>query len=205
MPRTRFPGRQRGFTFVEVLVAVGVFAVVSTISYATLSQYLQVREGVSEANSELGDLQRAFSLLERDLRFMVDRPVRDGYGDPEAAWLSAGDALDGELFRFTVSEPDFTVQGGTRLARVGWRLVDGDLYRDGWLVLDRVQDSEPASRLVLRGVRDLAFTTYRWDDREGLQQRFDADTAGLPYALELIVSLDDDRTFRRVFDLANGS
>ena len=197
--------RQRGFTFIEVLVAVGVFAVVSSISYATLSQYLRVREGVSQSNLDLRQLQRTFSLLERDLRFMVDRPVRDGFGDPEPAWLVNGDSLDGELFRMTVSEPDFSVQGGTRLTRVAWRLVDGDLYRDAWSVLDRVQDSEPASRLVLRGVSDIGVLTYSWDRTQGVQQRFDGDSAGIPYAVELTVAMDDDRTFRRLFDLANGA
>ena len=87
--------RQRGFTFIEVLVAVGVFAVVSSISYATLSQYLKVREGVSASNLELRQLQRTFSLLDRDLRFIVNRPVRDGFGDPEPAWLANGNSLDG--------------------------------------------------------------------------------------------------------------
>ena len=196
---------QRGFTFIEVLVAVGVFSVVSSISYATLSQYLRVREGVSQSAEDLRRLQRTFSLLERDLRFMVDRSVRDGYGDPEPAWVVSGDGLDGELFRLTVSEPDFSLQGGTRLTRVAWRLVNGDLYRDAWFVLDRVQDSETASRLVLRGVRDVALLTYSWDREQGVQQRLDGNASGIPYAVELSVSLDDDREFRRLFDLANGA
>jgi general secretion pathway protein J len=204
MKRPRIP-RQRGFTFIEVLVAVGVFAVVSSISYATLSQYLKVREGVSASNLELRQLQRAFSLLDRDLRFLVNRPVRDGFGDPEPAWLANGNSVDGELFRMTVSEPDFSVQGGTRLSRVAWRLVDGDLYRDTWLVLDRVQDSEPVSRLILRGIRDIALQTYAWDQIQGVQQRFDDAAAGVPYAVEFTLSTDDDKTFRRLFDLANGA
>lgn len=202
-PRTPF--KQRGFTFIEVLVAVGVFAVVSTICFATASQYLDVREAIADTQRDLRGLQRAFTMMERDLRFMVDRPVRDGYGDREAAWLPGDGSVSGELFRITVSEPDIAVPGGTRLTRVAWRVSDGDLYRDNWLVLDQVQDSEPFSRLMLRGVDDIAFQTYSWDDTLGVQQRYDADADGLPYGLEINIVLGDDRRFRKVFDLANGT
>ena len=188
-----------------MLVAVGVFAVVSTICFATANQYLGIREAVEESQRDLRNLQRAFTLLERDLRFMVDRPVRDGYGDTEAAWLPGDGDISGELFRMTVSEPDTSVLGNTRLTRVAWRLVDGDLYRDSWLVLDQVQDSEPFSRLMLRDISELSMQTFSWDDILGVQQRYDVDAEGLPYALELNVTLDDSRQFRKVFDLANGT
>lgn len=197
--------QQHGFTFIEVLVAVGIFAVVSTICFATASQYLTVREAIDENQRDLRNLQRAFTMMERDLRFMVDRPVRDGYGDVEASWLPGDGSISGELFRLTVSEPDASVLGNTRLTRVAWRMVDGDLYRDNWLVLDQVQDSEPFSRLMLRNVSDVAFQTFSWDDQLGVQQSLDAAAQGLPYALEVNLILDDDRKYRKVFDLANGS
>ena len=72
---------QKGFTFIEVMVAVAIFGVISSICFAALSQYLKVREGIERSNREIQQLQRAFSLMERDLRFLVNRPVRDEYGD----------------------------------------------------------------------------------------------------------------------------
>lgn len=196
---------QNGFTFIEVMVSVGVFAVIATICYATLSQYLKVREGLEVNHRELQLIQRTFTLLERDLRYMVNRPVRAEYGDSEAAFLSEIGAIEGELFRITVSEPDVEVPGNTSLRRIAWRLVDGVLYRDSWLVLDRVQDSEPQSRLVLRGISRVDILHYQWTDELGVQQLFELEPNVMPYATELLITLDGDKNYRRVFDLANGA
>ncbi len=188
-----------------MLVAIGIFAVISSISYATLSQFLKVRDGVEDSLQEMRELQQTFTLFERDFRFMVSRPVRDEYGDLEQAVLFDGGGLEGELIRMTVSEPDVAVIGSSRLRRVGWRLVDGDLYRDSWLVLDRVQDSEPVSRLVLRDVRQVEVLAYEWEEGAGVKQLLDAEPAQLPYAAELLVTLENEREYRRIFDLANGT
>ncbi len=196
---------QLGFTFIEVMVAVGVFAVIATICYATLSQYLKVREGLEVNQRELQHLQRTFTLLERDLRYMVNRPVRGEYGDIEAAYIGEAGSINGELFRITISEPDIEVPGSTRLRRVAWRLVDGALYRDSWQVLDRVQDSEPESRLVLQGVAQIDMLHYQWSDELGVQQLFELDPDALPYATELLINMDDEKSYRRLFDLANGA
>ena len=197
--------RQSGFTFIEVMVSVGVFAVIATICYATLSQYLKVQEGLEANHRELQLMQRAFSLLERDLRYMVNRPVRAEYGDSEAAFFGETGAIEGELFRITVSEPDVEIPGSTRLRRIAWRLVDGALYRDSWRVLDRVQDSEPQSRLIMQGVSRVDILHYQWSDELGVQQMFELDANSLPYATELLITMDDDKNYRRLFDLANGA
>lgn len=197
--------RAAGFTFIEVMVSIGVFAVIATICYATLSQYLRVRDGVETHRRALQELQRAFTLVERDLRFAVDRPVRDEYGEPEPAFLLNAIGRAGELFRITVSEPDIGSPGRTRLRRVAWRLDDGALYRDSWQVLDRVQDSEPTSRRVLENVAVVDVVVYEWRDEDGVRQILDGELAALPFGAEILVSMDNDRDYRRLFDLANGS
>ncbi len=197
--------QQLGFTFIEVMVAVGIFAVIATICYATLSQYLRVRTIVELNDAEIRQLQRTFIIIERDLRFMINRPVRDEYGDEEDAYLSEGNSINNELFRITISEPDIGSPGNTSLRRVAWRLEDGNLYRDSWAVLDRVQDSLPQSRLILRQVSQIDVVNYKWEDDLGVQQFFASNSDDLPYATELLIIMDDESSYRRIFDLANGS
>jgi len=197
--------RATGFTFIEVMVSIGVFAVIATICFATLSQYLKVREGVEMHRKALQELQRAFTLVERDLRFAVNRPVRDEYGEPEPAFLMNAIGRSGEVFRVTVSEPDIGNPGRTRLRRVAWRLDDGALYRDSWQVLDRVQDSEPTSRRILEKVAVVEVIAYEWRDEDGVRQILDSEAEGLPFGAELLISMDDDKDYRRIIDLANGS
>lgn len=197
--------RQRGFTFIEVMVSIGIFAVIATICYATLSQYLTVRDGVEKNRAALQSLQRTFTLLERDLRFMLARSVRDEYGDPESAFLLDDEGRPGELVRMTVSAPASTASGRTVLQRVSWRVADGDLYRDAWQVLDRVQDSEPVSRRVLSGIAQLEMRTLQWTDESGVREAVDPVPGTMPYGIELVVSLNNGKSYRRLFDLANGS
>ena len=194
-----------GFTFIEVMVSIGIFAVIASICYGTLNQYLKVTEHLEVNNKAMRQLQRTFTLIERDFRFMLNRTVRDEYGDPEPAYMVDPDGIDGEIIRVTVSEPSTELPGSTRLSRIGWRLVDGELYRDSWLVLDRVQDSEPHSMLVIDGVDSVELTNYRWDDDNGVQALLDDSLDSLPYAVELVVTMDDEKVYRRIFDLANGS
>jgi hypothetical protein len=79
------------------------------------------------------------------------------------------------------------------------------LFRDRWLVLDRVQDTLPQSVLVLTGVAGVQLVNYEWSDDTGVQPLFDDTGNELPYATELVVQMDDDKEYRRLFDLANGT
>jgi len=68
-----------------------------------------------------------------------------------------------------------------------------------------VQDSEPVSRLILRDISQVELLSYEWTDETGLKQLIDAEPEGLPYATELLITFEDEREYRRVFDLANGT
>ncbi len=199
--------RQTGFTLIEMLVAVAIMASVAAISYATLNQYLLVRERLAQQSEALQKLQKLFILLDRDLRFAVNRPVRDELGEVEAALsIDADSALAGELLRLTVSAPDTFNPGLASLSRVAWRLQDGVMFRDQYAVLDRDFDSEPAVLQVIEGVESIDMLSFEWSDESGLQQLSEwQEEALLPYGLELNITMDDQRTFRRLFDLANGS
>ena len=72
---------QHGFTLVEVLVAVAMFAVVAALSYGTLSQTLVSAELLGERMDRLQALQRTVRLLTDDLQQVAPRPVRDELGD----------------------------------------------------------------------------------------------------------------------------
>ena len=198
--------RYKGFTLLEVLIAVAIFAVISMISYSTLSQYLIVRERLDENYQAVQRLQRSFTLLERDLRYISDRPVRDELGENEQAFMFENEyGLSGEILRLTTVLPDTANPGLSNLERVAWRLEDGELYRNVWQVLDREQDSEAKEYRVMSDIDSVEVILYSWSDELGLQQ-VDGNTLNgdVPFGIELLITMDDASTFRRVFDLANG-
>ena len=143
--------RGRGFTLLEVLVAVAIFALVGIASAALIGRTLEARSATAERSDRLRDLQRGLQRLERDVLQYTTRPVRDEFGDRlPALRVAPGTGLE------------FTTQGWrnplglarSELQRVRWHLNgEGTLERQYWVVLDRAQDSEPRSQAVLPELR----------------------------------------------------
>ncbi len=199
--------RCRGFTLIEVLIVVGIFAVLSSISFTTLSQYINATEKLAKNDQEVRRLQKTFTLLERDLRYLVPRSVRDEYSDTESAFLvNYANGLHGEQIRFTTIHPDYAIPGSGKLQRVAWRVDNNELYRDNWNALDRDSETELNSLLVMELVESLEVEQFSWSDDFGLQQgsQFD-DENQFPFGIKLTLILTDGKTYERLFDLANGS
>lgn len=158
---------QRGFTLVELLVAMAVFAVMAGIAYGGLSSVLSTRDSINAALKRSKTLQMATWRLQRDVEQIVARPVRDRFGDSEPALL--GSANLGITFtRDGWSNP----LGETRstLQRVHYQLNGKkQLVRSYWRVLDQAQDSKTVDRILLSGVESMEWRYLdgqgRWQDR----------------------------------------
>ena len=72
MPRRR----QSGFTLLEMLVAIAIFASLSMGAYQVLQGVLTSDEVAKRKEVRLSELQLAFSLLERDVTQMEPRSGR---------------------------------------------------------------------------------------------------------------------------------
>ena len=70
-----------GFTLLELLVAVAVFAVVGVMAYGGLQAVMSQQQRTNEHAQRLADLQLAYRVMQRDLEQLIDRPIRNEYGD----------------------------------------------------------------------------------------------------------------------------
>ncbi|KAA3624529.1 MAG: type II secretion system protein GspJ [Proteobacteria bacterium] len=196
-----------GFTLLEMVVAISIFAIIGAISYTTLDRFLVTRDAVDERNREITRLQRAIGQFERDVRFMAPRPVRDGLGErlPALLTTSEGAVSDGPLFEMTVAQPSWRNRHWHRLLRVTWSLEDGELRRDVWRVLDRDFDSAPRETTILQAVSSVELIYHgRTDDGRGIESlALWEDENELPLGVEMILTLDDDTTYRRVVEVAD--
>lgn len=68
--------RQAGFTLIELMLAMLIFALIGIASSLVLNQMLDSDQRSSERREQLESLQFAMLLIERDVRQMVARPVR---------------------------------------------------------------------------------------------------------------------------------
>lgn len=168
-----------GFTLLEVLVAVGIFALIGIVSAALLSRTLEARAEAAARADRLQAVQRAVQRLQRDVLQYAGRGIRDEFGDgqpPLRVDLSGTLELTVQGWRNPLELPR------SELQRVRWRLdEEGTLERAFWPVLDRAQDSAPRLQAVLSDVR--AFDVEVLDGEGGSWREWPGeDAADLPDA-----------------------
>jgi len=142
----------RGFTLLEMLVALAVFAVLGLMSSQMINRVLDVHNVAVARGERLSELQRAMSIMQRDVLELTARSVRDEMGDPLPT-LRVGTDIALELTRSGWRNP--LGQRRSELQRVAYALRDGALTRYYWNVLDRAEDSEPVIQTLLNDVTEL--------------------------------------------------
>jgi general secretion pathway protein J len=141
----------RGFTLLELLIAIAIFALLGLATYRMLDSVLRIDSATRAHEQQLRELVRAIAAFERDVLQVVVRPVRDPFGDPRPALL--GEEADGaalELTRVGWRNPLGRVRASEQ--RVRWQLSGEQWQRRYWNVLDQAQDSQPQVQQALDGV-----------------------------------------------------
>jgi general secretion pathway protein J len=191
-----------------MVIAIAIFAVIGAISHTTLTRFLETHERLEARNEKTRHLQNTISQFERDVRFMSRRPIRDGLGEMVPAFRvsDGGISAQGELMELTVTIPSYRNPEWHRLQRIDWVLRDGELIRRAWAVLDRDFDSQPREKRLLSNVRSAVLRTYGRDADSGRIRARDewADLSELPLGVELLITLDDDVSYRRFVEVAGG-
>ena len=159
----RLAGCRLGFTLVEVLVALAVFAIIGVMAARILAGMVDISEFTQQRGQVLAATQRAFAIIERDIEQLAHRPVRDEMGDPTAA-VTVGGVTLAEFTRAGWQNP----LGYPRpeLQRVAYVVEDDTLVRKFWPVLDRAPDTEPVAQTLLTGVAAATFVARDSDGGE---------------------------------------
>ena len=171
----RGPSRasQRGFTLLELLIAMSILAIVAAIAAHALGS-MATSQTVNERTSErLARTQMTTMLLSRDINQIVNRSVRDAFGEAMPA-LSFEQQPNGAQLRI-VRAGVTTGRTASRLQRVGWHLRDGELYRGQWNFLDGIEPQPHRERSMLHQaaddpIREWQIRFYYQDGDEALNQ-----------------------------------
>ncbi len=197
--------QNRGFTLLELLVALMVFAVMSLMVFTGLTSVLNAYSHISEKTEQLNELQSAFSLITRDIEQAIGRPIRDSYGDPQEPMMHNGEAI-GTVLEFTrTGRPNPAALPRSNLQRIAYILDDNQLMRLSWAVLDRAPDSEPLESLLLTKVKSASVRflnkdmEWQEDWPTKTKQEIDDGVIKIPRAVELTIESEVWGEIKRLF------
>ena len=193
-----------GFSLVELLAALAIFAVLAVMTQQALVATLMTQTRASVRRADLASLQRAVTLVGRDLENVAPRGVRGANGAREPFLILEN---GGETLTFT--------RGGlpnpAGLRRSGFQRIRYVLGRDGrglerwvWPRLDPVAGQRPQVEVLYKDIEGVRFRVWtersrwrtRWPNPEDLNTRM-----RLPEGIEAILDTSRFGTIRRLVSL----
>jgi general secretion pathway protein J len=216
----------RGFTLLELLVALFITAILFAMGYGALSQALTSRKEVEEQSARLSALQQAMRVMEQDLELMQPRPARDplGNGYEPALLVSQNVASDSaassdDTASMAQSLPLLTfTRGGwanpaglprSELQRVSYLLRDGKLIRQHLPAMDTTAATAVVERELLDQVQAVSFQymdeSFTWSSAwptPGMQMSTPQELwRARPIAVKVVLSLKDTGALTRIIEV----
>ena len=207
--------KQQGFTLIEVVIAISIFAMLGFGSYKVVHGLSVARDSITKNSEELRQFASAMSIINRDFTQLSPRKIQDESGKDIPAFDTHGDYLV-EFTRVGVQNPLMVKRA--KVARVAYRFSEeldkdelkqiennksilgavgdgkqGYLLRYVWPVLDRGSDQEPQMQVILVAVNNLEFE-YLDEKNKWIDEWPPSAVAGnvsltdLPYAIKLKIN-----------------
>lgn len=174
----RCPHGQRGFTLVEMLVALSIFAAIAAMGVGLLRSSIDTQDAVQGRLKAMGGINRLRAVMANDLAQAVQRPTRSPAGETVPAFIGSANG-----FAF-VHGGAGSLDGSPRpnVERVAYALVGSEWRRATQPMLDGTALGE-GDRLV----SDVAKVTVRYrDDRGNWGEIWNAEPGDrLPNAVEV--------------------
>lgn len=191
-----------GFTLIEVMIAMAIFAMVSLASFTIFDTVFRSDEQSRLKSERINELNRAFIVIERDMLQLTRRTMRINGEAPSNRFIH----LDDQGFFSETNALAFVRSGWanpnlllprSELQSVAYQLSDNTLNRLHFTFVDPVVGKEPKVRPLITLVDDVKFEFYqagKW------QKEINGNT--LPQAMALIVQTQDLGEIRRQFLIA---
>lgn len=147
--------RSRGFTLIEVIVAVAIVAIIGVIGLTGLNRVISQQEVAAARAERWREIQLAMRIVVQDLSQAHPRVSRDETGSAvlESFLADPTHQFGLEFSRGGWSNPTGFNRG--TVLRVAYDLEDDTLVRFYWPVADRTLSTPPGRNEILDGVLEM--------------------------------------------------
>jgi len=220
--------RQQGFTLIEVVIAISIFAMLGFGCYKVVHGLSLAKDSITKNSEELRQFARAMNIVNLDFTQLTPRKILDDSGKDVPAFNTHGD-YSIEFTRVGVPNPLMVKRA--KVARVAYRFteqLDGDeikqiennkslvraigdgkqgyLLRYVWPVLDRGNSEKPAMQIILIGVKSIELVYLddqakwhdEWPPSGGEANSFVTE---LPFAIKFKITTNKYGLLERFFQV----
>ncbi|UJF22165.1 type II secretion system minor pseudopilin GspJ [Shewanella sp. OMA3-2] len=196
---------QRGFTLLEMIIAIAIFAMIGLAANSVLSTVMKNDEVTKTFSVRLKALQQGFGAIERDLGQIVARTFRGLDGERSKSYFQAGDnMLDSEtealvFYRLGWLNPDGILPRGS-IQSVAYVVQGGRLERWYYPYPEPESGAEPLKTLIIENVLSIEYSFYindKW------QRKTDGTT--MPKGIAIKLDIEGLGEIQRLFLLPKGA
>lgn len=145
---------RRGFTLIEILIALAVFAILATITASTLYYSFNARQRVNVQAARLNQIQLAISIIQQDTEQAIERPVRGN--DMHQFPVFVGKTQYVELTRDGNLNPQ-SLEKRSTLKRIALVCQGKTLLHRTWLTLDTTNRNVYEDKVLLDNLSECHF------------------------------------------------
>lgn len=190
-----------GFTLMELLVSLAIFAILSLLVAAALHHSLFAYQKIKDDSAQLSRLAMAEQLMRRDFAEIQPRPVITLNGER----FSAIRQPDNQSVEITTASRDNP--GGlfnrSSLQRIRYAHSDHQLIRTTWPTLDGYAENEGEKEVLIDHIEDLHI--YFIHNKGEKETQWDMSTqlsdAHLPTGIVIDITFTDHRVFHGDFSV----
>jgi general secretion pathway protein J len=205
--------RARGFTLIEVVIAMFIAAIMFAIGYGAINQALRDRDALNTSQDRVTEILRGMRVVAQDFAQAVARAARDTTGTGQLMPAMTANASNDIIVTFTRagwSNPTGIQRPAEQ--RVRYRFVDNSLVRENWLAVDPALNTEPRQRTLLTKVKaveirvlDPVSRQWKTDWQSGSTGQVPPNSVSLiltrPLAIEFTVVFEDWGRVVRLFEI----
>jgi general secretion pathway protein J len=203
--------KNSGFTLIEILVAITIFAIMSAFAYRALTSVLEARKQLEVEQHKWRDVVLMFARMEQDFSSALKRPIRDTGGNTAPAFDGKPDPVGETDGQVVFTRMGYAGQRGALAApqRMGYRFRDNKLEQLTWQVLDQAPRTVPLVGTLIENASEVKFqflentqaptnVNAKWLPRWP-QPGTPPKDADLPAAVEVSLTLMSGENLKRIF------